>query len=96
MSLFLEYTYPNLTAKITILPVYYCIPYVLFFFFKTFPPPTPGTLGRCPKEPSAPHVHRAAAKASAPCARASHAHWYWFTRLYCSPNPRSSLNIIRR
>ena len=48
MSLFLEYTYPNLIAKLTILSVFYCIPYVLLFFFKILSP-APGTLGRAPK-----------------------------------------------
>ena len=28
--------------------------------------PTSGTLGRCPKEPSAPQAHRVAAKTAAP------------------------------
>ena len=49
--------------------------------------------GVVPKSLPLPHVHGAAAKASAPCTRSSRAHWYWFTRLYFSPNPRSPLNI---
>ena len=55
----------SLAAKLTILSVFYCIPYVLLFFFKTSAP-APGTLGRCPKEPPAPHAVRAAANAAAP------------------------------
>jgi hypothetical protein len=53
-----------LAAKLTILSVFYCIPYVLLFFFKTS---IPRFRHKClsPLEPSAPHTERPPAKACA-------------------------------